>query len=297
MQIQSPTLTATAILTPSPTPRVPLDDTGALSLKIGVTFIVLALIGLILAIFMLVRSKIEQSKQDKIIEVGKWFFVAIALVVGAAIVSDGFKERDQDVKELAAFDKHVAIITNTKGLKERWLLAQYFSYVAPKGALRDSWNEYLVQVEKDLDKFAKEVIEEKALIKEREDNPKQFTEEKQIQLTKLQQSIAIAKRALNSEDTATSGEWVILAGSDTTLTDANNKLLKAKKVSPTARIYQSGILFRTIIPGFASRDDAEKLLGKVQKDVASDAYIKPMALFCSSPLDLGDYIKCTDDKK
>lgn len=273
-----------------------LRNTGDLSFYLGMSFIVLALAGLILTVFLVTRSKIEQSKQDKLIEVGKWFFVSVALVVGASIVSDGFKEREQDIKELEAFDKHVATITNAKDIEGRVLLAEYFSYVAPTGSLRDSWIAYKKEVDKQYLAYKQNLVDEKNLSEEKQQAKGHLSPEKEEKLVQVRQAISVAQKPLVAptlmQDAPPSNEWIILAGSDATLKEAQFELDKAKRISTAARIYKAGSLFRTVIPNFVSREAAEARLNDVRKNVNTGAYAFLLKGFCASPQDVGDFIQC-----
>jgi hypothetical protein len=58
------------------------------------------------------------------------------------IITDLFKEREQDVKELEYFDKYVQDVKKVDGIQERFQLTKYLSIVAPSGELKRSWKEY-----------------------------------------------------------------------------------------------------------------------------------------------------------
>jgi hypothetical protein len=57
-------------------------------------------------------------------------------------VSNLFKEREQDIKELEYFDRYVEDVKKADGIQERYLLAKYLSIVAPSGELKNSWKAY-----------------------------------------------------------------------------------------------------------------------------------------------------------
>lgn len=119
------------------------SNTGSFSLYVGSIFILLSILSLFIVFYLLKRDIISETKLEKVIDYGKWVIGSVAIVVGGSIISDGFKERDQDVKELEYFDKYVATVTEVEGVEKRYLLCEYFAAVSPDGAMKDSWNRYL----------------------------------------------------------------------------------------------------------------------------------------------------------
>jgi len=91
-------------------------DTGHLSLLLCAVLMVVALVGII-AIYLMIKNKeIENENVDKIVDLGKWCIVSVAIVLSTSIVNDGFRERDQDIKEMEVFDKYVTTILEADGL-------------------------------------------------------------------------------------------------------------------------------------------------------------------------------------
>lgn len=265
-------------------------NTGSLSFYLGISFIALALVGFIATSFLVLRTQVESNKIDKLVEVGKWFIVSVAIVVGATIVSDGFREREQDIKEVEVFDKHVATIIKADGIEERWLLAEYFSFVAPPGELRSSWASYKDSLLPRLEEYRTDKAEKERLAK-----IEQPSSEQKEKLSQLQVKTAPQERPLISQMAQVllpSQEWAIIAGADASLEAAQFELGKARTLSPAARIYKKGTLFQTVIPGFSRREDAANRLGDVKKSVNADAYINSLSSWCASFNDRGDFIEC-----
>jgi hypothetical protein len=124
-----------------------LEDTGKLSMLLGVSLIALSLIG-IFVVYQLIKSKsVSDSGLDKLIELGKWFMVSVAIVLSTAIVNDGFRERDQDVKEMQVFDKYTTVVLEADGVEKRKLLTEYFASVSPDGRIKKAWERYKSVVE------------------------------------------------------------------------------------------------------------------------------------------------------
>lgn len=114
------------------------SDTGNLSLFLGIFLVLMSLSGIVI-IYLIIKSKsIENDKIDKMIELGKWFIVSIAITLSTSIINDGFRERDQDIKEIGVFDKYTDIILDAEGIQKRKLLSEYFACVSPSGPIRTS---------------------------------------------------------------------------------------------------------------------------------------------------------------
>ncbi len=266
-------------------------NTGNLSFYMGIGFILAAFVGLLVA-YKLIKSSLETTRVEKIIELGKWFIASVALVVGATIIADGFKEREQDIKEFAVFDKYVSTIMEADGVEKRWQLAEYFSVVSPNGELRDSWERYLKvveerrkeyleikQKEKELEKVTNRTEEqEKNLVDLKAKTEKYEQPLKPVTQTPVQQS-PIQQTPNQPVDAK---ELLIVAGGDTTLVAAKDELKKALKINPQAKIYKKGNMYRTVIPNFTSRTEADTQLARAKLEVNKEAYIVTLQGWCKS---------------
>ena len=266
-------------------------NTGNLSFWLGIGFILLALLGVLITYSLIKKNSIEVGKLEKLIELGKWFIVSVAIVVGATIIGDGFKEREQDVKEMEVFDKYVTTIVEADGIEKRWLLAEYFSIVAPDGELRKSWETYKAIIKPSLDEYRANKAKLTDLSAK-----EQPTESEIKEIAKLQEINEVFEQSLvtssESEPKPNFEEWLIIAGGDMTIEAARDELNKAKKISPEAKIYKKGNMFRTVISNFFSRSDANNRLPDVKKIVNSDAYVVRLSSWCKSVQDNGDYLTC-----
>jgi len=271
-------------------------NTGNLSFYLGIGFILAAFIGLVIA-YRLIKGTMEIGRVEKIIDLGKWFIASVAIVVGATIVSDGFKEREQDIKEFEVFDKYVNTITEADNIEKRMQLAEYFSIVSPEGELRRSWINYKNVVEEHLKDYRtnKQKLEELK-------NIEQPTEEQQKTIVNLQAKtekyeeplipVQQAPAQQTPKKSIDSQEWLIIAGTDTTLAAAQDELKKAQKIGPQARIYKRGSWFLTVIPNFTSRSEAETLLSRAKLEVNKDAYIIRQQGWCKTTEDVGEFLTC-----
>lgn len=123
------------------------SDTGNLSLWLGIFFVLMSISGIFAIYFIIKNKSIENANIDKIIELGKWFIASVAITLSASIVNDGFREREQDIKEIQVFDKYTNIVLEADGLEKRKLLCEYFASVSPEGPIKKSWEKYKVVVD------------------------------------------------------------------------------------------------------------------------------------------------------
>jgi hypothetical protein len=265
-----------------------LSSVDSFSTIFGLGFLLVTLVAFAILGFMLwrYRDSVQQATVDKIIELAKWYIVSVGIVVAATIVTNAFKEREADVKEIEVFEKHVATITKAGGIEDRWLLAQYFSTVAPKGDLRDSWVSYRDSIKPEVEKYRTDKAEEDRLAAVKQRNPAE-----EAKLVDLQKSNIKQEKPLVPRESATQ-EWAIIAGTDVSVGDAKDELEKAAKVSRLAKIYKLGTQFRTIIPGFATREAAMLVLPDAQAKVNQTAYVVELKSWCNNPRDAGEYVEC-----
>jgi hypothetical protein len=113
-------------------------NTGTLSFILYGIFIVMAIAGMFIAIYF-IRSSIPAEKLEKIIDLAKYSIVSVAIATITLIITDLFKEREQDVKELEYFDKYVQDMKKVENIQERLQLSKYLSIVSPAGELKNSW--------------------------------------------------------------------------------------------------------------------------------------------------------------
>lgn len=125
-------------------------DTGSLSFIIALFFVFVSMLGIFIIVYIIKNKKIENENIDRIIDIGKWFIVSVAITLSASIINDGFKEREQDIKEMEVFDKYVSTIIAADSLEQRRALCEYFSAVSPNGQIKESWEKYQKIVDKQL---------------------------------------------------------------------------------------------------------------------------------------------------
>jgi len=261
-------------------------NTGQMSLYLGMGVVLLGFLGVIVTYFLVLRSAIDPARLDKLIDVGKWFIASVAVIVAASVVSDSFKERETEIKELDFFDKYTATVTKADGIPERRLLAEYFATVAPSGEFRDAWKAYEAIIDKQ-ETTTKQAIAARTEL-EKIPNPTDAQKQQRIELSQLietQQKPLVSPAVSNAPV-----EWFVIAGTDESLPDAKAELEKVRPTNGDARIYEIGTNYITLIPHFASRDDALKRLTAVQK-IRSDAFVQKSS--CTNLREMADYVLCS----
>ena len=128
-------------------------NTGTVSFILYGFFIIVTLIAMIVGIKLIKNGNIETSRLDKIIDLFKYSVVSVAIATVTLIISNLFKEREQDVKELEYFDKYVNDVKKADGIEERFQLSKYLSIVAPSGELKKSWSQYYDTVNVEYKKY------------------------------------------------------------------------------------------------------------------------------------------------
>jgi hypothetical protein len=118
-----------------------ITDTGKVSFWLYGIFIAITIVAMVFAVYAIKKSAIETEKLGKIIDIFKYAIVSVAIGTITLIVSDLFKEREQDVRELEYFGRYAEIVRQGK-IEERIELSKYLSIVAPAGGLKTSWKNY-----------------------------------------------------------------------------------------------------------------------------------------------------------
>lgn len=157
-----------------------LSNTGTISFVIYGIFIAITVIAMLLAFYFIRKGTIEPDKLDKMIELFKYTIVSVAIATVTLVISDLFKERDQDVKELEYFDKYVEDVKKADGIQERFQLSKYLSIVAPSGALKESWRQYYDTVSIEYREYLRLKMEEKRLDTIQNPTMKQEAEKEQV---------------------------------------------------------------------------------------------------------------------
>ncbi len=157
-----------------------LTNTGTISFILYGIFILIAILGLFFAIYAIKKGDIPLDKLDKMIDLSKYTIVSVAIATVTLIISNLFREREQDVKELEYFDKYVQDVKKVDGIQERFQLSKYLSIVAPSGDLKKSWKDYHDTLKIEYQEYIKLKKEKEKLDTIKNPTEKQINEKEKI---------------------------------------------------------------------------------------------------------------------
>ncbi|WP_410498670.1 SPOR domain-containing protein [Chitinibacter sp. S2-10] len=264
------------------------SNTGNLSLWLSIFFILASLLGVVTVYLLIMNKNVDNERIDKIIDIGKWFIVSVAITLSATIVNDGFREREQDIKEMEIFDKYVATILESNSLEKRKLLCEYFASVSPEGAMKQSWKQY----EKIVDQH---IYEDKKDINKIVEIDKKIETGVATDLDKQQKAILEEKSKIRNQSLVLREDekkMVIIAGGDKSVELANDEIKKVKALNYSGIIYKKGGSYRTVVGPFPDEGIMIAALGELKEKVNKTAYPVDVRVWCQSPEEKPDYIAC-----
>jgi hypothetical protein len=212
--------------------------------------------------------EISSEIATKLLEFGKWYMVAVAIVFAAKILDASFADRETSIKEIAIYEKYAATIIETDNVEKRWKLAEYFAAVTPSKPLRDRWLEYKSIIKPEYDTLQ--------ALNERERTLKSkgpLSENQKNELLKIQQQ----KNDINTPFITNPNnidKFIIVFTADTNLEQAqheNRNLIKAGITDAT--IMNKGSLFLNISKDYSTRSEASNALNILRQKVREDAYV------------------------
>lgn len=160
-----------------------LSNIGLVSFLLYGIFILITLVAMIIAFRIIQKDIIAADKLDKIIDLFKYSVFSVAIATTTLIVSNLFKEREQDVKELEYFDKYADDVKKVDGIQERFQLSKYLSIVAPSGELKNSWREYFDSTKLEYQEYLKLKAEKQVLDSIKNPTSRQIIQKQQISET------------------------------------------------------------------------------------------------------------------
>ena len=190
-----------------------LSDTGSVSVFLYLFFIIIGLLSVFLVYRLITKENIEPDKLGKFLDYFKWVMVTLAISTVTLIVSDLFKERDQDVKELQYFDKYVSDVKNEREPLVRLQLVKYLSIVAPKGPMKKSWTNYYDALNMEYKMYLEEENKKRSAEKKLEEIQKQIREGNNVSTLKINEQIKLIEESqekitlFNAPLTSSSGNW------------------------------------------------------------------------------------------
>jgi hypothetical protein len=246
-------------------------NTGTISFYLYSVFILISIISTVIIYRLLKKNTLESERLDKLIDFFKTVVFTTALGTVALIITDLFKEREQDVKELEYFDKYVQEVKDVNG-QGRLQLSKYLSIVAPSGEMKDSWTAYYKEVQKDYDEYLKAQLELK------NDTMVNITKQQSIKREENQVKVQLFENPLTNINN--NDEWYIIASGDANMDDANYELKKAIKINANSKIMKKGNSYRTVLVGYSSKTEADIYLQEVKEKINKTAYIVNKNSWC-----------------
>jgi len=250
-----------------------LSNTGTVSFYLYLFFIVIGLLSIFIVYYLIKKGTLAPDKLENFLNYFKWVIITLAISTVTLIVTDLFKERDQDIKELEYFDKYVNDVKNEDRPLVRLQLAKYLSIVAPSGDMKKSWTNYYETIKQEYDDYieAQNNLKKDSAIAN--PTPQQI---KQTEENKRKVELFLTPLSSNN------AEWFIIAAGNNDIGGANINLEKAIKINPNSSIIKKENSFRTVLMGYLSKAEAESQLEKVRNEVNPKSYIVRKSTWCNT---------------
>ena len=232
-----------------------LANTGTVSFILYGVFILLTIIAMVYAFKQIKNGTIETEKLDKMIELFKYAIVSTAIATVTLVVSNLFKEREQDVKELEYFDKYVGDVKKVDGIQERLQLSKYLSIVAPNGKLKESWTSYYDTVKLEYKEYLVDLANKKTLDAIKNPTAKQIADG-----IALEQEINRANSPLSALDNNSSQELKFKKLTATDFEKLGFENLRDKNYQKAKANFNSSY---EIYPTLHNVDEISRLLNKI----------------------------------
>jgi hypothetical protein len=243
---------------------------------------------IIIMILYLIGKAISKEAIDKLLEFGKWYMVAVAIVFFGKLLDSSFTDRETSIKEIAIYEKYATTIMETDSIEKRWKLIEYFAAVTPSEQLRERWEAYKTIIKPEYDTLLALKKRQSEILS----SAKALTPALKTELLAIQEK----KNALNVSlvsSSSTPENYVIVFTADVNLPQAefeNNKLKKAGITD--AIIVNVGKLFFNISKDYSSKSEASSTLDVFRNKVRGDVYITSSGKFCKNKINKGDYFSC-----
>ncbi|WP_426481653.1 hypothetical protein [Chryseobacterium sp. R2ACT005] len=254
-----------------------LSNTGTVSFYLYLFFIVIGLLSIFIVYYLIKKGTLDPDKLENFLIYFKWVIITLSISTVTLIVTDLFKERDQDIKELEYFDKYVNDVKNEDRPLVRLQLAKYLSIIAPNGEMKKSWTNYYDTIKREYKEYIKAQIDLK-----KDSTIKNPTPDQLKQKEENQRKVDLFETPLSSTTNENNAEWFIIAAGNTDIGEANINLEKAVKINHNSSIIKKGGSFRTVLMGYPSKVEAESQLQKVRNEVNPMSYIVRKATWCNT---------------
>lgn len=249
------------------------SDTGKVSFLLYGLFIALSLFSLLFVYRLIKKETGDPGKFDKFLDYFKWTVSTLAVSTVTLIVSDLFKEREQDIRELEYFNTYLTDVKNEENPRVRLQLAKFLSIVAPGGDMKQSWTNYYDTIRREYEGFLE------AQLKLDRDTGAHKKDTSQDRREENLEKVHLFNTPLSSGPGGLT-EWLIVTGGDRTLPEATFELNKAKLLNENAAIYLRKGSYRTVLRGYNNLSEAEQQLSEARRQLNKEAYIVDRASWC-----------------
>lgn len=143
-----------------------LLNIGIISNILNISLIVIGFIGLLYYSKKIMKANNDEiAKIEKVVDLFKYTLMSVAAVTIVSIVTNLFKEREQQIKELEYFDRYVGKVIQ-ENPRERYEIAKYLSIVAPSGDFQKAWLNYFNTISTSVEYIKTDsLIKQQAIVK------------------------------------------------------------------------------------------------------------------------------------
>ena len=252
-------------------------------------YVALPIVVTIMIMFLyLIGKGISKEAIDKLLEFGKWYMVAVAIVFAGKLLDSSFTDRETSIKEIAIYEKYATNIMEADSIEKKWKLVEYFAAVTPSENLRERWEAYKTIIKPEHDTLLALNKRERDIL----NSPDSLTPAQKTELLSIkEQQNSLNVKLVNN--TTKNGAYVIVFTADTDLPQSQHENKNLKKAGITdAIIVKVGRLFFNISKDYNSKSDASAELETFRTKVRADVYITTSSKFCKTKLNPQDYYSC-----
>lgn len=246
-----------------------LTGTGGFSLILYLSFIIIAIFGLFFLYHMLIKTKVENEKMDKLIDLFKTVIFTTAISTVGLIIADLFKEREYDKNEMQAFNEYIPYVVDTGTIDKKLALCEFFVAVTPRGDLQKAWVNWHAVLE---DAKEKDISVDKAIRETVETYNSQRGPTTGEQLATLEQLETEKQKNLANVVAIEPTTYLVILSAYKTISEARMEVERAKAINQDATIYKKRNWYRIVIPVNTSWQDAkataERINGSANRKVA-----------------------------
>jgi hypothetical protein len=259
-----------------------LSDTGAVSFMLYIFFITIMVSMLVIAIRIILKDKVDKEKFDRIVDLFKYAIVTVCITTVTIAVTDLFKERDYDSKEMTTFNTYIPYIIDSSGTIDKKInFCTFFSHVTPDGGLKDGWisyQKYLIDQKEIIETNKKKSIELSTFLEKKESIP---TNQDFLQLAEQESQ---TQEILENSNLTENSTFIVILGADPNFESAKPEQKWARDNFSNSEVYQKGKWFMTVIPNINTFQEAKNIAEKVKllSKGSKKAYVVSSKSWCEN---------------